>query len=797
MFGKLFGALFNLSSSKNSATQALEQAIDAVVSIDENNHITFYNNAAEGLWGYSRSEVMGKNVAMLVPKAIQSNHDELVNRNRRTGEDKIVGTSRDIEVECKDGNKVWCNLSLSKVKMGKNITYTAFVKDISAERRSREIINQTLEQAIDAVVTIDENNLVTFFNNAAEKLWGYTREQVMGKNVKMLVPHGLQSNHDELVNRNRTTGVDKIVGTNREVPIERPDGKECWGSLSLSKVEMGDSIIYTAFLKDVTEDVKQRKQFQTLSLVANETDNSVIITDKDCNIEYVNPGFCRLTGFDFDEVKGKKPGDFLQGEFTSPETKKAIRAKLDAEEPFYDEILNYDRNGNPYWISLAINPVFDKDRALERFISIQANITETKLLSQEYSYKLAAINRANTVMEMDLNGKITFANDNMAHALGYQNETQILGQHLDSINDTSNEQYKTMWKKIKKGEFVTGEFCLLGHQRKETWISASYNPILGEDGKPTKYVLYGSDVTPRKQAINSISQCLIALAKGDLTARVNGNLEGEFSDLQSAFNSSMERLQDTVLKIYQLADDVAGVANSLVDDNRLLSERSESTAATLEETAAAIEELTSTAQQNADNANDANKQAKQSEESSREGQQVAQKAVIAMSKINESSKKITDIINVIDEISFQTNLLALNASVEAARAGEQGRGFAVVASEVRNLSQRSAKSAKEISDLIADSSHKVNEGAELVNNSGTVLGDISKAIANVTQMISDIANASQEQLSGIQQINQSISSIDKTTQQNSAMVEKASKSSNQMLGSAQKIRQDLSFFKVH
>ncbi len=795
MLGNLLSTIFG-GSNNNSAVQALEQCIDAVVSIDENNHVTFYNDAAESLWGYARDEVIGKNVKLLVPQDIRSGHDELVNRNRRTGEDKIVGTSRDVEIECKDGSRTWCNLSLSKVRMGSNITYTAFVKDISEERRNREMINQTLEQAIDAVVTIDENNLVTFYNSAAEKLWGRTREEVMGQNVKMLVPQAIQANHDNLVNANRTTGIDKIVGTNREVPIERPDGEECWGSLSLSKVQMGESIIYTAFVKDVTEDVKNRRQFETLSLVANETDNSVVITDKDCKIQYVNPGFTRLTGYTSEEVMGKKPGDVLQGELTSQDTKRRIREKLNANEPFYDEILNYDKNGDTYWISLAINPVFDDKGNIERFISIQANVTETKMKSEEFNYKLEAIGRANTVMEMELDGKISIVNDNMMRAMGYQDTSLLIGRHIDEVSDTNNENYRDMWQQLKSGQFVSGEFLLKGNQGKEVWLSASYNPIVGEDGKPTKYVMYGTDVTDQKQAINSISDCLIEMAKGELTVRVDGELKGEFASLQTAFNSTMERLEDTVKNIYQLADEVSGVANSLVEDNQQLSERSASTAATLEETAAAIEELTSTAQQNADNATEANKQASQSEKSSAEGQSVVQRAVDSMNKINESSKKITDIITVINEISFQTNLLALNASVEAARAGEQGRGFAVVASEVRNLSQRSANSAKEISDLISDSSTKVSEGTELVNNSGEVLGDINQAIASASQMIADIANASQEQLSGIQQINQSIMSIDKTTQQNAAMVEKATNSSNQMLNSARKIRQDLSFFKV-
>jgi PAS domain S-box-containing protein len=231
--------------------QTLEQVIDAVVTIDQNNNVTFYNAAAERLWGYSRAEVMGRNVKMLVPQAIQASHDSLVNANRSTGVDKIVGTSREVQVERKDGSKVWATLSLSKVRVGDHVTYTAFVKDITREHDAREMMNQTLEQAIDAVVTIDANNEVTFFNGAAERLWGYTRAEVIGRNVKMLVPMAIQHNHDQLVDANRTTGVDKIVGTSREVPIERKDGTKVWGMLSLSKIQLDGKIAYTAFVKDV------------------------------------------------------------------------------------------------------------------------------------------------------------------------------------------------------------------------------------------------------------------------------------------------------------------------------------------------------------------------------------------------------------------------------------------------------------------------------------------------------------------------------------------------------------------
>ena len=308
-------------------SSVLEQCLDAVVSIDQKNRIIFFNKAAERLWGYSAKEVLGENVKILVPASVKDHHDAHIERNRQGGSDRIVGTSRDVCMERKDGSQVWVNLALNKVVSGRSITYTAFVRDITAERASREMINQTLEQALDAVVTIDENNVIIFVNSAAEHLWGYDRQEMLGNNVKMLVPHDIQGRHDEMVNANRRTGVDKIVGTSREVPVFRKDGTRRWATLALSKIQLDDRILYTAFLKDVTEEVERRNEFRMLSMVANETDNAVIITTPDRKIVYVNRGFTQLTGYSLDEVVGKNPGDFLQGPHTDPETIDQIRQK--------------------------------------------------------------------------------------------------------------------------------------------------------------------------------------------------------------------------------------------------------------------------------------------------------------------------------------------------------------------------------------------------------------------------------------------------------------------------------------
>lgn len=296
--------------------------------------------------------------------------------------------------------------------------------------------------------------------------------------------------------------------------------------------------------------------------------------------------------------------------------------------------------------------------------------------------------------------------------------------------------------------------------------------------------------------INDTVAMLDSMAHGNLTRRIEGDYEGTFGKLKEDANQTVSKLTEIIARINQSANTVASGSDEIAQGNADLSQRTEEQASSLEETASSMEEMTSTVKQNADNAKVANDLASEAQKKAVAGGQVVERAVASMSEINDSSKKIADIIGVIDEIAFQTNLLALNAAVEAARAGEQGRGFAVVAGEVRNLAQRSAEAAKEIKDLIRDSVTKVEDGSTLVNESGDTLTEIVAAVERVSQMIADISVASSEQSSGIEQVNKAIAQMDETTQQNAALVEEASAASESMSEQSRAMKQLLSFFTV-
>jgi len=297
------------------------------------------------------------------------------------------------------------------------------------------------------------------------------------------------------------------------------------------------------------------------------------------------------------------------------------------------------------------------------------------------------------------------------------------------------------------------------------------------------------------RAMRMLGDGLGRLSEGDLTVRLDDGFSESYAQIKEDFNTAMERLQSTIQAIAMATGEVSNAAAEISASTTDLSQRTEEQAASLEETSASMEQISATVKQNAQNAQHANSLTQSTHQIADQGGQVVSETVSAMARIEESSRKISDIISVIDEIARQTNLLALNAAVEAARAGEAGRGFAVVASEVRSLAQRSSQAAKDIKDLIVNSSTQVNEGVELVNRAGTSLGRIVESIKEVADIVSEIANASSEQASGLDQVSKALVQMDEVTQQNSALVEQNAATAKTLEDQQAAMRERMGFFK--
>ena len=533
---------------------------------------------------------------------------------------------------------------------------------------------------------------------------------------------------------------------------------------------------------------------------------AVIEFDLDGTIVHANENFLGTLGYRLDEIRGRHHSMFVDPAHAKSEEYRAFWARLARGEFDAGQYRRLGRDGREIWIQASYNPVFDRAGRARKVVKFATDITAQKMQAADSAGQLAAIGKSQAVIEFDLTGTILAANDNFLAVMGYALD-DVRGRHHSMFAEEAyrhSAEYRGFWDKLGRGEYDAGVYRRLGKGGREVWIQASYNPILDMNGRVVKVVKYATDITAQvrdtqalQRAVEQTHEVVGAAQAGDLTRRIDmADKSGSIAQLCEGINALVDTMAGILGQIRIAADTIGLGAREIASGNSDLSQRTESQAASLEETASSMDELTHTVRQNADNARQANQLAIGATQVAARGGEAVREVIATMSQISDSSKKIADIIGVIDGIAFQTNILALNAAVEAARAGEQGRGFAVVASEVRSLAQRSATAAKEIKHLIGDSSERVDTGTRLVRGAGGTMDEIVGSVKRVGEIVARISAASQEQSAGIEQVNQAVAQMDESTQRNAALVEEASAAARSMEEQAAQLMQTVAAFRL-
>lgn len=525
--------------------------------------------------------------------------------------------------------------------------------------------------------------------------------------------------------------------------------------------------------------------------------HAIIEFKLDGTIITANENFCRALGYELAEIVARHHRMFVDPAEASSAEYEEFWSRLARGEFDQHQYRRIGKGGREIWIEASYNPVFSGGRPY-KVVKVATDITAGKLKSAEDAGKIAAISRAQAVIEFTTDGTILTANDNFLETVGYRLD-EIEGRHHSIFCDpdyTNSQDYRRFWADLAAGEFIADEFMRIAKGGRKVFIQASYNPIFDMNGKVFKIVKFATDVTARVGNVEALAKGLRALSEGDLTQAIDTPFLPTLDRIRVDFNEAASRLRATLRTVSENASAIAAASGQIRSASDDLSRRTEQQAASVEETAAALEEITTTVADSSNRAQEAGSLVRKTRESAERSGVVVGNAVEAMGKIETSAAEIGNIIGVIDEIAFQTNLLALNAGVEAARAGDAGRGFAVVAQEVRELAQRSAHAAKEIKELIGASNQHVRNGVSLVGETGRALQEIVAQVLQVDGNVGAIVEASREQSTGLNEINTAVIAMDQGTQKNAAMVEESTAAAHSLAMEAETLFRLLSQFDI-
>ena len=661
--------------------------------------------------------------------------------------------------------------------------------------QSHEMDLQAISTALDrvqAVIEFELDGTIISANENFLKTLGYTLEEVRGKHHAMFCEPAYAATpaYKQFWERLSRGEFDQA-----DYKRIAKGGREVWINASYNPILDADGKPYKVikFATDITASKQKNAEFEG-KISAIGKSQAVIEFNLDGTIITANQNFLGTVGFALDEIVGKHHRIFCEKEHADSAAYADFWKKLGTGQFESGEYKRVTKDGREVWLNASYNPIFDADGKPFKVVKYASDVTAAKMANGEFEGRVSAMDKAQAVIEFDMNGIILNANENFLAVMDYT-LSDIKGEHHRNFCEddyAASAEYKRFWQKLNRGEFDSGRYKRLGNNGKVVWIQATYNPILDLNGKPYKVVKFATDITEQvrmesgikekaandSRKVNALLASVALAAKGDLTHEIN--IEG---------SEPIDLLADGIKKMIgdlrSVIGNVVGAANGFSTSSRSIAERSNGVAAgaqalgaTVEEMNASIDGLTSSINSIADNTKNADHLAKTTQHEAELGAKAVAKSIEAMDLINRSSEDIGEIVKVISEIASQTNMLAFNAAIEAARAGEHGLGFSVVADEVRKLAERSSQATKEISKLINESMKRVSMGSEISRQASDAFDKIAAGVAKTTQAISEISSAASEQLMTAREVSSAIQHIAEEAEKSAASCDSIARSTD-------------------
>lgn len=587
----------------------MDGAIDAIIVINEQRIIEFFSRSAEELWGYSKQEVIGKNVKILMTEMDSHDHDQYVTNYMRSGVAKVMGTRREVTALRKDGSTFPAMLTLSESSSNGTRYFSAIMRDITqdVERRQRlqdqdeelrqqleEIksseeemrqqmeemnsiqeaaerdqkkIKATLDGALDAVVTLNDQGEIEYWNPAAQKLFGYAPEEVMGKKLEELdiAPRSEMQGHVMGFSRYLSTREKKVIGKGREVVVYNAKKEEIPILLTLSEVDMGDHYLFTAFMKDISEQKALEKQVEIQQQrVENELGatlgaiNQMFATvefSADGIVQNCNDEFLKSMKYSREEVVGNHHRMFvLEKERNSREYEDFWKKLGSGQTVENNEVKRLDKEGNSVYLRAIYKPILDENDKVEKVLKIAVDVTAQKRQSLESESQLQAINRTNATVEFTPDGTILSANEAFLDLMEYS-EQEVRGRHHRIFVNKAyaqSHEYEDFWKRLGEGQYINDEFQRITKSGRQIWLRGIYNPIFDEDGKVVKVLKLAQEITDFKISLKAVSDFAAHISQGDFDQdmELQGvNPQGEIKNMLDSMETLRTNLRDIITEI--------------------------------------------------------------------------------------------------------------------------------------------------------------------------------------------------------------------------------------------------------